>query len=232
MSERWQIRAVLHVNPSGYGFARPLSDAEDRSIFIPPGYLRGALDGDELEVVYWESEKGLEGRIEEIVARKRTRVVGILTRTGDDKWVLEVEDPRLIWPVICPEGPGKGTPGMVVVGQIMEYPHGLQPELLVRVSRTIGIAGALETEVQKILIERQISDVFPDEVEHEAEHVPAEVREHDLERRTDLRGLAFMTIDPPDARDFDDAVCVELLGDEPHNGDYRLWVAIAVPSCR
>ena len=227
MSERWQIRAVLHVNPSGYGFARPLSDAEDRSIFIPPGYLRGALDGDELEVVYWESEKGLEGRIEEIVARKRTRVVGILTRTGDDKWVLEVEDPRLIWPVICPEGPGKGTPGMVVVGQIMEYPHGLQPELLVRVSRTIGIAGALETEVQKILIERQISDVFPDEVEHEAEHVPAEVREHDLERRTDLRGLAFMTIDPPDARDFDDAVCVELLGDEPHNGDYRLWVAVA-----
>jgi ribonuclease R len=90
MADRWQIRAVLHVNPGGYGFARPLSEAEQRSVFIPPGYLRGALDGDEIDVVYWESEKGLEGRIEEIVARKRTRVVGILTRAGHGGWVLEV----------------------------------------------------------------------------------------------------------------------------------------------
>lgn len=227
MPDRWQTRAVLHVNPGGYGFARPLSDVEDRSIFIPPGYLRGALDGDELEVVYWQSEKGLEGRIEDIVARKRTRVVGVLTRAGNQHWVLEVEDPRLIWPVICPEGPGKGTPGMVVVGQIMEYPHGMQPELLVRVERTIGQPGALETEVQKILIEHQINDSFSDEVEREAERVPTVLHEHDFERRTDLRALPFMTIDPPDARDFDDAVCVELLGDDPHNDDYRLWVAVA-----
>lgn len=226
MSDRWQIRAVLHVNPGGYGFARPLTDAEQRSIFIPPGYLRGALDGDELEVVYWESEKGLEGRIEEIVARKRTRVVGILTKAGNGSWVLEVEDPRLIWPVLCPDGPGGGTPGMVVVGQIVEYPEGPQPELRVRVQRTVGVPGALETEVQKILIERQIVDEFSDEIEQEAAAVPAEVREQDLERRTDLRGLPFMTIDPPDARDFDDAVCVEPLGDDP-NGDYRLHVAVA-----
>ncbi|MFO7564995.1 MAG: VacB/RNase II family 3'-5' exoribonuclease [Enhygromyxa sp.] len=236
MANRWQIRAVLHVNPGGYGFARPLIEAdqpsrraaaEQRSIFIPPGYLRGALDGDEIEVVYWESEKGLEGRIEEIVARKRTRVVGLLTRAGAGGWVLEVEDPRVIWPVICPEGPGRGEPGMVVVGEIYDYPHGAQPELLVRVQRTIGVPGALETEVQKILIEHQISDQFSDEVEHEAARVPTEVREQDLERRSDLRMLPFMTIDPPDARDFDDAVCVEQLGDDPHNCDYRLHVAIA-----
>lgn len=227
MADRWQIRAVLHVNPGGYGFARPLSEAEQRSIFIPPGYLRGALDGDELDVVYWESEKGLEGRIEDIVARKRTRVVGILTRAGSGGWVLEVEDPRLIWPVICPEGPGRGEPGMVVVGEIYDYPHGPQPELLVRVQRTVGVPGALETEVQKILIEHQIIDEFSDEVEHEAAHVPTEVREQDLERRVDMRPLPFMTIDPPDARDFDDAVCVEQLGPDPHNCDYRLHVAIA-----
>ncbi len=227
MSDRWQIRAVLHVNPGGYGFARPLSDEEQRSIFIPPGYLRGALDGDELEVVYWESEKGLEGRIEDIVKRKRTRVVGILTEAGNHNWLLEVEDPRLIWPVICPEGPAEGEPGMVVVAQILDYPEGPNPELRVRVQRTVGVPGALETEVQKILIEHQISDEFPEQVEREAESVPAEVREQDLERRSDLRALPFMTIDPPDARDFDDAVCVELLGDDPHNSDYRLHVAIA-----
>ena len=227
MSDRWQIRAVLHVNPGGYGFAKPLSVEEQRSIFIPPGYLRGALDGDELDVVYWQSEKGLEGRIEQIVARKRTRVVGLLTRAGNRKWVLEVEDPRLIWPVVCVGGPGEGEPGMVVVAKIVDYPEGPEPILRVRVQRTVGVPGALETEVQKILIEHQIDDEFADVVIAEAGEVPSEVRERDLEHRADLRGLPFMTIDPPDARDFDDAVCVELLGDDPNNSDYRLRVAIA-----
>lgn len=227
MSQRLQTRAILHVNPGGYGFARPFESEETRNVFIPPGYLRGALDGDELEVVYWESEKGLEGRIEVIVARKRTRVVGVLTQSGSGAWLLEVEDPRLIWPVLCPDGPGRGDPGKVVVAQIIEYPEDPHPELRVAVQRTIGLPGALETEIQKILIEHQIEDGFAPAVEAEAEAVPREVSEDDLANRADLRGLPFMTIDPPDARDFDDAVCVELLGTNPVNDDVRLHVAIA-----
>jgi ribonuclease R len=227
MSQRLQIRAVLHVNPGGYGFARPLAAEETRNVFIPPGYLRGALDGDELEVVYWESEKGLEGRIETIVKRKRTRVVGVLAKSGGGQWVLEVEDPRLIWPVLCVGGPGGGEPGKVVVAQICEYPEDPRPELRVTVQRTIGVPGALETEIQKILIEHRIEDGFAQAVEAEAEAVPLEVGEDELDNRADLRGLPFMTIDPPDARDFDDAVCVELIGGDPVNGDVRLHVAIA-----
>lgn len=228
-SESWQLNARLHVNPSGYGFAQPIGDEEDRSIFIPPGRLRGALDGDEVEVAYWESEKGLEGRIETIVYRRRKRVVGTLTPVGGrDQWGLEVDDPRLIWPVRCVGGPGEGEPGKVVVAEIVEYPGGEpRPTIGVRVVRTVGEPGALETEVQKILIEHQIEDTFAEAVLAEAQSVPTEVRESDLEQRADLRGLAFMTIDPPDARDFDDAVCVELLGDDPRNADYRLHVAVA-----
>ncbi|PRQ08724.1 ribonuclease R family protein [Enhygromyxa salina] len=227
MAQRSQTRAVLHVNPGGYGFAQPLSAEETRGVFIPPGYLRGALDGDELEVVYWESEKGLEGRIEQIIKRKRKRVVGLLTRAGNKAWVLEVEDPRLIWPVKCVGGPGDGQPGMIVVGLIVEYPDGPNPELTVRVERTVGKPGALETEIQKILIEQQIDDVFTDAAHNEAKSVPTTVLDHELEQRADLRGLPFMTIDPPDARDFDDAVCVELLGENTQVADYRLHVAIA-----
>jgi ribonuclease R len=230
-----QTNAVLSVNPGGFGFARPLSSTETRgaergpsaNIFIPPGYLRGALDGDELEVVYWESEKGLEGRIEQIVKRKRTRVVGVLTQAGNKRWLLDVEDPRIIWPVSCIDGPGPGQPGMVVVAQIVEYPADPEPELRVRVQRTVGQPGALETEVQKILIEYQIDESFTADVEAEANDVPTAVRDEDLVDRADLRPLPFMTIDPPDARDFDDAVCVELLGDDPINDDVRLHVAVA-----
>ena len=227
MPPRLQTRAVLHVNPGGYGFAQPLDEGERRAVFIPPGYFRGALDGDELEVVYWESEKGLEGRIESIVARKRTRVVGVLSRAGNGRWVLLAEDPRLIWPIRCRGGPGPGEPGKVVVAGIERYPEDPDPELVVRVERTVGEAGALETEVQKILIEHGIDDRFTAAVQAEADAVPREVGEHELVNRADLRGLAFMTIDPPDARDFDDAVCVELLGDSAQNDDYRLHVAVA-----
>lgn len=239
MTQNWQTRAVLSVNPGGYGFARPLPNppgadpksppksTETRSVFIPPGYLRGALDGDELEVVYWESEKGLEGRIETIVKRKRTRVVGVLIQAGNKNWVLDVEDPRLIWPVSCLGGPGEGEPGKVVVADIVEYPAEVEPQLRVRVQRTIGLPGALETEVQKILIEHRIDEHFADAVEQEAAVVPSEVGVDDIVNRADLRWLPFMTIDPPDARDFDDAVCVELIGNDPNTDDVRLHVAIA-----
>ena len=227
MSKRSQTNAILHVNPGGYGFAQPLSEDEKRGVFIPPGYLRGALDGDELEVVYWESEKGLEGRIEAVIKRKRTRVVGILTQAGNRKWVLESEDPRMIWPIVCLGGPKDGEPGKVVVARIINYPADPNPQVEVEVERSVGEPGALETEVQKILIEHAIDPEFSAEVEGEAEVVPTEVLESDLVKRADLRGLAFMTIDPPDARDFDDAVCVELLGEDPLHSDYRLHVAIA-----
>ncbi|MFV8755058.1 ribonuclease R family protein [Nannocystaceae bacterium ST9] len=227
MTNRSQTRALLQVNPGGYGFARPLSSDEERSVFIPPGQLRGALDGDELEVVYWESEKGLEGRIETIVARKRTRVVGLLASAGRRNFILEADDPRLIWPVQVVDGPGPGTVGKVVVAKIVEYPSDPEPVIRVQVQRTLGDAGALETEIQRILIEHEIADEFPDAVVGEARSVPQQVGEADMANRADLRGLAFMTIDPPDARDFDDAVCVELLGHDPATDDVRLHVAVA-----
>lgn len=227
MQNRLQIRALLQVNPGGYGFARPIASEEERSVFIPPGQLRGALDGDELEVVYWESEKGLEGRIETIVARKRTRVVGLLVAGGQGGrrrgFVIEADDPRLIWPIQVIDGPGPGTVGKVVVATIVEYPSDPEPVIRVTVQRTLGEAGALETEVQRILIEHEIVDEFPAPVVDEARAVAREVEPEDRSNRADLRGLPFMTIDPPDARDFDDAVCVE-----PGEGEFvQLHVAVA-----
>lgn len=222
MQNRLQTRALLQVNPGGYGFARPIGSEEARSVFIPPGQLRGALDGDELEVVYWESEKGLEGRIESIVARKRTRVVGVLAGARRS-FVIEADDPRLIWPIQVVDGPGTGTVGKVVVATIVEYPSDPDPAIFVKVQRTLGEAGALETEIQRILIEHEIANTFPDAVLDEARGVETEVQAEDRVNRADLRSLPFMTIDPPDARDFDDAVCVEALPGE----FVRLHVAVA-----
>ena len=212
------------VNPAGFAFAEPLDGSD--SVYIPRGRLGVALDGDEVTIRSWASDKGFEGEIVELVRRGRTRLTGVPKLMGRT-WLLEPDDPRILW---RPElvAPGSDVPeGMVVVAAIEHYPIDHRDALLVRVERVLGPPDTLGTEQLKILIERGIDPEFSPAVLAEAEGVPKEVRPEDLEGRDDLRDLDFMTIDPVDARDFDDAVCVELFGDDLHTADMRVHVAVA-----
>ena len=216
--------AKLLVNPAGFAFAEPLDGSE--SVYIPRGRLGVALDGDEVTVRSWPSDKGFEGEIVELVRRGRTRLTGV-PRLYGRTWVLEPDDPRVLW---RPElvAPGAGPPeGMVVVATITHYPSEARDALLVKIDKVLGPPDTLATEQMKILLERNINPEFPEAVLAEAEGVPKAVQPEDLAGRDDLRGLPFMTIDPVDARDFDDAVCVELLGDDVHTADMRIHVAVA-----
>ncbi len=216
--------AKLLVNPAGFAFAEPLDGSE--SVYIPRGRLGVALDGDEVTVRSWPSDKGFEGEIVELVRRGRTRLTGV-PRLYGRTWVLEPDDPRVLW---RPElvAPGAGPPeGMVVVATITHYPSEPRDALLVKVDKVLGPPDTLATEQMKILLERNINPEFSEAVLAEAAGVPKTVLLADLEGRDDLRLLPFMTIDPVDARDFDDAVCVELLGDDVHTADMRVHVAVA-----
>ncbi len=221
--------AKLMVNPAGFGFAEPLNGGD--SVYIPRGRLGVALDGDEVTIRFWASDKGYEGEIVELVKRGRTRLTGV-PRLYGRTWVLEPDDPRVLW---RPELIGTGEPvpqDMVVVAAIVHYPAEPKDPMMARIERVLGPPDTLGTEQLKILIERGINPEFPEAVLAEAEGVPREVQPDELAGRDDLRHLEFMTIDPVDARDFDDAVCVELLGDpphaaDPHTADMRLHVAVA-----
>lgn len=220
--ERQGTPAKLVVHPSGFGFAERLDGGG--TVFIPRGRLVGALDGDEVEVLFWPSEKGFEGEIVRVTRRGRTRLTGSLRWLGRSR-VLECDDPRVLMrPDV--EGGSDVPEDMVVVATIVRYPDGREPGL-VRVERVLGPANALTTEQAKILLEYNIDPEFSPEVTAEAEAVPQEVRPEDLEGRADLRALEFMTIDPVDARDYDDAVCVEPLAGEGPEGQVRVHVAVA-----
>ncbi len=202
--------ATLQVNPAGFAFAnRP--DAQP-SVFIPPHRIGGALDGDEVEVQFWPSEKGFEGRVEHVVRRVRTRIAGVLTKVGGGRWRLEPEDPRILATVRVSGDPRPAWVGKVVAGRVVTYPSHSNAALSVELERVLGAPGELSTEVEKILIERGVIQDFPAEVEAEMAGLSDGVRPQDLEGRRDLRDLAFLTIDPDDARDFDDAVHVHRLG--------------------
>jgi ribonuclease R len=217
--------ALLTVNPGGYAFARRLEG--EGSVFIPPGAFAGCLDGDEVEIRAWPSEKGFEGRVERVTKRGRERLVGILHKHTGSKYYLEMDDRRIIWPVRVKGGPNGAFPGEVVAARITEFPNEHSDIIWVEVEKALGQPGDRETEILRILVEHGVDPEFPREVLEAAKDTPTEVLEADLEGRKDLRHLPFMTIDPPDARDFDDAVCVVEENSDPASLSHRLYVAVA-----
>ena len=116
---------------------------------------------------------------------------------------------------------------MVVVATIVDYPDPWNDAFSVTVERVLGEPGSLATEEERVLVEHGVDPHLPQSVLDAAELVPTRVVKADRENRADMRDFDFMTIDPPDARDFDDAVCVELLGKDPRRAKMRIHVAVA-----
>lgn len=218
------VTARLLVNPAGFGFAER-SDGEP-SIFIPPPERNGAMDGDEVVVSWWPGSRGSEGTVRSVVKRHRTRITGVLQRGGRG-YTIQADDPRILG-VAEVLGKPSVAAGLVVVATIVDYPDPWNDSFTVRVDRALGPPGSLATEETRILIEHGIDPVLPTGVLTASESVPARVRKADREGREDLTELEFMTIDPPDARDFDDAVCVDLLdGASREDAVMRVHVAVA-----
>ncbi len=215
--------AKLMVNPAGFAFAEPLTGGEN--VYLPRGRLGPALDGDEVEVSYWPSDKGCEGELLAVVRRGRTRLTGLPKLLGKT-WVLEPDDPRVLHRPEVAAADERCVEGMVVVATIDRYPDDSGRPMTVQIDRVLGPPDSLATEQMKILIERGIDPEFPADVVAEAAAAPQAVAAADLAGRDDLRHLPFMTIDPVDARDFDDAVCAEVLGDG-NDADILLHVAVA-----
>ncbi|MCS6915914.1 MAG: VacB/RNase II family 3'-5' exoribonuclease [Myxococcales bacterium] len=211
----------LRVHPAGYGFVQQ-EGAED--VFVAARHRGGALDGDWVQVETWRGARGIEGRVQAVLERGRLRVSGVLERIGRQV-VLVPDDPRVQpAPVQLPLGAGGARVGQAVVADIIRYPGHADEPLQAQVVSSLGEPGRAATEIAKILLCNQVPCEFPPEVQRAAEQLPSEVREVDLCDRLDLRDRPFVTIDPEDARDFDDAICVEP-GPEP--GLTRLWVAVA-----
>lgn len=215
----------LLLNPAGFGFVER-SDGTEPSIFIPPPNRGGGMDGDQVVVTFWPASRGLEGKVRSVLERKRTRITGVLAKDGR-RWVLEPDDPRILGRAeVLGERPG-GALGQVMVGAIVDYPDPWNENFTVHLEQILGPPGSLATEEFKILVEHGIDPVLPPKVLEAAESVPTRVLKHDRDNRDDLRDLEFMTIDPPDARDFDDAVCVEVQGKDLSKATMRVHVAVA-----
>ena len=216
---------VLQMNPQGFGFV-VVEGKQD--YYVPPTRLGTALDGDRVRITLAAPVRGKrsdyrrEAEIVKVLERRRTRTVGTFTTQGHFAFV-KPDDQRLTKDIYIPEKHfGGATEGDKVVASIESY-HDPKASPEGRVLEVLGKAGDPGVDVLAIALSRGIKSDFPASVEQEAEAIPLAIPEAERARRLDLRDKAVFTIDPEDAKDFDDAIHIERLKD----GHYALGVHIA-----
>ncbi|MHB1843326.1 MAG: ribonuclease R [Deltaproteobacteria bacterium] len=207
------VVGVLERKPQGFGFLVPLAGGEE-DLFVPPGEARLAADGDLVRAEVGPLQRGRAAQNLEVIERRRTRALGVYRLRGRE---------AVIEPL------GGGMPELQVErsplardGQAVRVRLPTARFELGEVEAVLGDPATPGLETLQIAYENGFSDVFPEQALAEAARLPPEVTHEEKEGRRDLTSLPLVTIDGEDARDFDDAVCVE-----PARGGERLMVAIA-----
>ena len=214
------ITGTLHGHPNGFGFVIPDKHHDTNDVFVHRKSMNEAMHQDHV-VVRVESEKEPgrpEGRVIKILQRNTPNLVGIYETFGRDGWVIPTED-KYFHDVFIPGKNRKDAKnGQIVDVKIETYPTRHQPPVG-KVMEILGKSNDPEVEVQSILRKFGIRQGFPPKIIKEAKTVAKENQPND---RKDLTDLLTFTIDGESAKDFDDAVSLESMGE-----GYRLGVHIA-----
>jgi ribonuclease R len=218
------VEGVIHHHPDGFAFVKPLVGQVSEDLFIPPDEARKALDHDQVTVEVVPGRGGRTmGRVIEVKSRTRQFVVGTYQETPRGAFVKprEAELGVIRVPASQLARPGDTVKVRLGAGATLFADRG---QLTGEVAGSLGAEADHSVEVLSVAYGKGFHDEFPVEVIDEADAVALEVDPAELSRgkRRDLRKLPLVTIDGEDARDFDDAICVEA-----HARGWRLVVAIA-----
>ena len=218
-----RIIGELSINKGGYGFVVPQNkDLSD--IFVAARNLSTAFSRDIVEVSLFAHQKGknIEGQIINIVKRKREEIVGTIHKTKSFFFV-KPDEPEIHRDIYLDKSKLNGAKeGDKVVVSDFEWDSSmLNPEG--RVIEVIGKSGSPDAELVSIAREFNIPYQFPPQVIEEAENISLISDDEELKNRLDFRNKNVITIDPYDAKDFDDALSIETL----ENGNFSVGIHIA-----
>ena len=222
-----RIIGTFRANPRGFGFVTPLESAAHVDLFIPPGETMEAMTGDVVAAkVVEKSTRGEQirysGRIIEIVQRGRNRFVGTLMRKPEG-WLVQPDGSGATDPITVDDVTAKNAKEKdKVVIEILSYPteRRLARGVIVEV---LGKAGRYESEIASIAHQFQLPGEFNDSCIFQAHKAATEYKPENIRDRDDITNKIIVTIDPPDAKDFDDAISLE----RDANGNWLLGVHIA-----
>jgi len=213
---------ILDMTNNKSGFV--VTDTLDKDIFIPYEFLNKALHGDLVEARILRERPGRnpEGEIVRIIERGKTHYTGVVRMKKHFAFV-DPDDPKMYKSFYVDEENLNGAEdGDKVVVEMIDWPPKAGSPFG-RVVKVLGQPGEHETEIHAILDEYNLPYEFDPEVEEAAQKIPTEIEPEEIERRRDMRDRVTFTIDPVDAKDFDDALSVKKLP----NGRWEIGVHIA-----
>jgi len=213
------------VDMTSEGSAFIVTDDEfENDIFVAPRKLRNALNGDRVKVYVYAKSKGKrkEGEVIEIITRAKMEFTGIVKLS--ERFAFFVPDDRkMLHDIFIPLGDLNGAKnGMKAVATITDWPSEAKNPIG-RIKTVLGVQGENDTEMNAILADYGFPLSFPAEVERDAEEISDVITPEEIAKRRDFRDVLTITIDPYDAKDFDDAISYKKL----ENGNFEVGVHIA-----
>lgn len=217
------LTGTIDFNQTGNAYVKV--EGLDDDIFIHSKNVKDALQGDTVLIVtYHFKGRKIEGSVLEVIERKREQFVGTFQFIKHKDFGFVVGDKKQInTDIFVPKGKiGGAQDGDKVVVKMTDWKQGEKnPEG--EIIQVLGVPGEHETEIHSILAQYGLPYEFPEEVEKEAADLERNILESEVAKRRDMRGICTFTIDPKDAKDFDDALSIQKL----ENGNWEIGVHIA-----
>jgi len=213
---------VFDLNSRGSGYV--ISDGFEEDIFIPSNKTMGALFGDEVEFYVLKRKKRgkIEGEITQIIKRTKTEYVGVIQINKNFAFVIP-DNKQMPVDIYIPLKKIKNAKeGQKVLVKIVEWPSKAERPTG-KVIEVLGDAGDHQTEIHAILAAYGLPYKFEKEIEEFANALDTSITEEEIKKRRDMRQTLTFTIDPKDAKDFDDALSFKVL----KNGNYEVGIHIA-----
>ncbi|MCK4999434.1 MAG: ribonuclease R [Anaerohalosphaera sp.] len=222
-----QVTGTFRANAKGFGFVIPLSPNSYGDLFIPPEHVAGAMSGDIVVARSFrqgmrQGETRYTGVIEKILERTVSRVVGTLTKAGK-RWMVRPDGKELVDPIVVEDVGAKGAKkDDKVVVDIVLYPTFTE---LARgaIVEVLGRSGVYDAEIKSIIYQYDLPVEFEEDCIDQAREAAASFSADNAEGRDDISETVVATIDPPDAKDFDDAISLS----KNKDGNWVLGVHIA-----
>ncbi|MFA5840724.1 MAG: ribonuclease R [Candidatus Paceibacterota bacterium] len=220
-----KLQGIISISSKGTGYVKALSHEED--IEIDFKHLNTALHGDLVEIVIHHKGPTVRGRISaevsKIISRAKTRFAGIL-ETENKLFFFKPDDTKMYTDILIPkEDLNNAKVGQKVFVEIISWKDPSKAPIG-KIIKVLGKPGDNDTEMHAIAIEKGFDSELPNKVEIEARKIKQNgIKESDYVGRRDFRKTLTFTIDPSDAKDFDDAISFK----EINSDEYEIGIHIA-----
>ena len=212
----------IDVTVRGNGYV--VCEELEHDIYIPSRNMNHALHNDIVKVYVYKRKvnEKQEGDIVEIIERAKKEYVGVLQIHKNYGFVIP-DDIKMYADIFIPEKKLNGAKdGDKVLAKLVDWPENSKNPFG-KIKTVLGKPGDHNTEIHSILVEYDLPYKFPLEVEQDASNLPIKITKKEVAKRRDMRNTTTFTIDPKDAKDFDDALSFKKL----KNGNYEIGIHIA-----